>query len=132
MSVKLPFAGVEAYDLLTHKTKSVAFEKTTDGIAAKLYLAPGESVLLMQNDSAMPQAQKSPIAEAMELGGTWTLSAPVQNSLTLDKAALSYERQDVYRAAAGSRIFPSDCLREKTNRKIWLRYAFTADYLPVI
>lgn len=67
MSVKLPFAGVEAYDLLTHKTKSVAFEKTTDGIAAKLHLAPGESVLLMQNDSAIPQAQKKPIAETMEL-----------------------------------------------------------------
>lgn len=27
----------------------------------------------------------------MELGGTWTLSAPVQNTLTLDKAALSYD-----------------------------------------
>lgn len=129
MSVKLPFAGVEAYDLLTHKTKSVAFEKTTDGIAAKLHLAPGESVLLMQNDSAIPQTQKSHIAEAMELGGTWTLSAPVQNSLTLDKAALSYDGK-TYTEPLPVPYISERLLREKTNRKIWLRYAFTADYLP--
>ncbi|EKC55796.1 stage V sporulation protein D, spoVD, FtsI/pbp, partial [human gut metagenome] len=55
MSVKLPFAGVEAYDLLTHKTKSVAFEKTTDGIAAKLHLAPGESVLLIKQGATFRQ-----------------------------------------------------------------------------
>ena len=129
MSVKLPFAGVEAYDLLTHKTKSVAFEKTTDGIAAKLHLAPGESALLTQNDSAIPQAQKSPIAETMELGGKWMLSAPVQNSLTLDMAALSYDGVS-YTEPLPVPYISERLLREKTNRKLWLRYAFTADFLP--
>lgn len=129
MSVKLPFAGVEAYDLLTHKTKSVAFEKTTDGIAAKLYLAPRQSVLLMQNDSAIPQAQKSPIAETMELGGKWTRSAPVQNTLTLDMAALSYDGVS-YTEPLPVPYISERLLREKTNRKLWLRYVFTADFLP--
>ena len=129
VAVKLPFAGAQSYDLLTHETKATAFEKTSNGIAAKLYLAPGESVLLMQNDSAIPQAQKSPIAEAMEPGGTWTLSAPVQNSLTLDKAALSYDGK-TYTEPLPVPYISERLLREKTNRKIWLRYAFTADYLP--
>lgn len=120
---------MEAYDLLTHKTKSVAFEKTTDGIAAKLHLAPGESVLLTQNDSAMPQAQKSPIAETMELGGKWTRSAPVQNSLTLDMAALSYDGK-TYTELLPIPYISERLLREKTNRKLWLRYAFAADHLP--
>ena len=69
MSVKLPFAGVESYDLLTHEMKAAAFERAADGIAAKLYLAPGESVLLMQNDSAIPQAQKAPLLKQWSWAG---------------------------------------------------------------
>lgn len=65
----------------------------------------------------------------MELGGTWTLSAPVQNSLTLDKAALSYDGK-TYTEPLPVPYISERLLREKTNRKIWLRYAFTADYLP--
>ena len=129
VAVKLPFAGVQSYDLLTHETRPVAFEKTADGIAAKLHLAPGESVLLMQNNSAPPQAQKSPIAEAMELGGKWTLSAPVQNSLTRDMAALSYDGK-TYTEPLPAPYISERLLREKANRKIWLRYTFTADFLP--
>ena len=129
VTVKLPFAGVEAYDLLTHETKPAAFEQAAHGIMAKLHLAPGESVLLMQNNSAIPQTQKSPIAETMELGGIWTLSAPVQNSLTLDMAALSYDGK-TYTEPLPVPYISERLLREKTNRKIWLRYAFAADYLP--
>ena len=83
----------------------------------------------MQSDSAIQQTQKSPIAEAMELGGTWTLSAPVQNSLTLDKASLSYDGK-MYTELLPVPYISERLLREKTNRKIWLRYAFAADHLP--
>ncbi len=129
VTVKLPFAGAEAYDLLAHETKPAAFEKTAYGIAAKLHLTPRESVLLMQNDFAIPQAQKAPIAETMELKGRWTLSAPVQNSLTLDTAALSYDGVS-YSKPLPLPYISERLLREKTNRKVWLRYMFTADFLP--
>ena len=128
-TVKLPFAGAERYDLLSHKTIPAAFEKTADGIAAKLHLAPGESVLLVQNDTANPQKINRPVERTMELDGMWTLSAPVPNSLTLDKAALSYDGK-TYTEPLPVPYLSERLLRERQNRKIWLRYAFTAEFLP--
>ena len=128
-TVKLPFAGAERYDLLTHETKPAAFERTADGIRAELRLAPFESVLLVQNDGAVPQTQNRDAAETIALDGAWALSAPVQNSLTLDMAELSYDGVS-YTEPLPVPYISERLLRERTNRKIWLRYTFTADFLP--
>ena len=129
VTVKLPFAGAERYDLLTHRKSPAAFSKTETGITAALRLAPGESVLLMQNDAARPKKTNRPIVKTMELDGAWALSAPAPNSLTLDKAALSYDGE-TFTAPLPIPCISERLLREKTNQKIWLRYTFTAEFLP--
>ena len=83
----------------------------------------------MQNDGAVPQTQNRDAAETIALDGAWTLSAPVQNSLTLDMAALSYNGVS-YTEPLPVPYISERLLRERTNRKIWLRYTFTADFLP--
>ena len=128
-TVKLPFSGAESYDLLTHKAAPAAFETAAEGIAARLHLAPGGSVILVQNDTAVPQTEKRSIINTMDISGQWMLSAPVQNSLTLDMAALSYDGIH-YTEPLPVPYISERLLREKTNRKVWLRYMFTAEFLP--
>lgn len=129
VAVTLPFGGAEKFDLLTHTTAPASFEKTENGILAHLNLSAGESVLLVQNDAAAPQNTVRADAAALPLDGLWALSVPVENSLTLDTAALSYDGEQ-YTAPLPIPAISERLLREQTNRKIWLRYTFTADYLP--
>lgn len=129
VTLKLPFGGAERYDLLTHTTAPAPFEKTERGILAHLSLSAGESVLLVQNDAARPQSKIPPSVKTLPPDGLWTLSKPAENSLTLDKAALSYDGVS-YTAPLPIPAISERLLRECTNRKIWLRYTFFAEHLP--
>ena len=129
VTLRLPFGGVEKYELLTHTTAPASFQKAARGILVSLSLSAGESALLVQNDSAKPQNKSRPFTKTLSLDGLWTLSTPAENSLTLDTAALSYDGVN-YTVPLPIPAISERLLRECDNRKIWLRYTFTADYLP--
>lgn len=129
MVFKLPFKGVEALDLENHRVTAVEFESAGCGILACVKLAPGESVILAQKDDTTPKAKVAAQNAVLPLTGEMELAEPVENSITLDYAALTYDgitfTEPMPIMAVSDRL-----LREQVNRPVWLRYTFQADYVP--
>lgn len=126
---KLPFGGAFRFDPMTKSCSGVEFAKTADGIIAQLTLAPGESVVLFRDDDTRSVPAAPTAAVAIPLEKQMKLTAPVENALTLDTAALSYDGENFTEDLPIMAI--SDLLlRRRENRDVWLRYRFNAEYIP--
>ena len=129
LTVTLPFRGAVSVELTSAAVQPVHFVPADGGIRVPLTLAPGESVVLMQADDALPAPVQPRRTAIADLTGTWTFVQRPENTLTLDTVALSDDgvtySEPLPVMAAADRL-----LRQRRNRKIWLRYTFRADYVP--
>ena len=131
-SVEYRFAakGAKLFDLESREYRPLFFRTTEDGIAVPLTFAPGKSYVVMLDDGALPAAPagNAPAWRSLPLDAHILDSDP--NNLTLDTAALSYDgktwTEPLPIMAVSDRL-----LRGKTNRTVWLKYAFTVAETPL-
>lgn len=126
---KLPFGGAFHFDPMTKVCTGATFRKADSGIIADLILAPGESVVLFRDDNAQSIPAATPVSNLLPLNTCMTLSAPVENAMTLDTAALSYDGK-TYTEELPIMAISDLLLRRRENRDVWLRYRFNAEYIP--
>ncbi len=128
ISVKLPFAGAVVWNLMDSTTVPAVFWKTDSGIEVTIELEAGEGVVLLDCPAeAQNPAEKR--EKAIPLTGSMEIAQPVENSLTLDCAEFSYDGAN-YEGPYSVMAISQHMLKERTNRPLWLRYTFNAQYLP--
>lgn len=121
--------GAKKFNLETRAFEEICF--TTDGksVTVPVHLAPGESIVLFEDDSA---ASAKAIVEKAH-GAEMHLNAEIvradENTLTLDAVAVSYDGEN-FTAPMPVMAASDRLLRERTNRKIWLKYAFAVREIP--
>ncbi len=129
VTVSLPFAGVKKLDLQTGEVSPVAYEKNPEGILVSLDLEAFESLILMEDGAAESVAAVPALGETVDLLSVMELTQPVDNALTLDFAALSYDGQ-TWTAPMPIMSVAEKLLMTQENRRIWLRYTFRTEVLP--
>lgn len=127
----LPFGGVFRFDPMTKACNPVGFRKTGKGIALEMTLAPGESAVLFRDDTAQSISAAPAPTATLPVCKKMTLAVPAENSLTLDTAALSYDGEH-FTEPLPIMAISDKLLRARENRTVWLRYRFTADYIPEV
>ena len=125
----LPFAGAFVFDPMTKACTPLCFRKTETGIAVDLNMAPGESMVIFRDDTAESAQAPIPVSTVMPLSKEMKLAVPAVNAMTLDNAQLSYDGE-VYTEMQPVMAISDRLLRERTNRTVWLRYCFNAEYIP--
>lgn len=121
-------AGLSKLDLETGKTEKVYFKKDGAYVVVALKFTPGESVVLMLDGAASAEAPAKPV-KMKPVPVELEIVRADPNSLTLDRARLSYDGKE-YTEALPIMAVSDRLLREKTNRTVWLKYVFTVDEMP--
>ncbi len=121
--------GAKLFDLEKREFRPLFFRKTQEGIAVPLTFEPGRSVVIMLDDAAQPAEPAREIAAWRSLPLAAQIVSRDENTLTLDTAALSFDGETWTKPlpimAVSDRL-----LRGKTNRTVWLKYAFTIAEMP--
>ena len=122
--------GARLFDALTREIKDVYFEAEAGGVALPMTLRPGQSVIVLRDDGASSAPAPAPVTQWTAQPLTARVAPPPEgNTLTLDQVALSYDGETytapMFVMAAGDRL-----LRGKTNRPVWLKYAFDVKEKP--
>ena len=130
-SVEYRFAakGAKLFDLETREYRPLFFRGTADGIAVPLTFAPGKSCVVMLDDAAAPAAPGTDEPAWRGLPLEAEIVSRDDNTLTLDTAALSYDGE-TWTEPLPIMAVSDRLLRGKTNRAVWLRYAFTVAEMP--
>ena len=121
--------GAKLFDLESREFRPLFFRKTAEGIAVPLTFAPGKSYVVMLDDGAQSAAPAAGEPAWRSLPLEAEIVSRDENTLTLDTAALSFDGESFTEPlpvmAVSDRL-----LRGKTNRRVWLKYAFTVDGTP--
>lgn len=120
--------GLSTFDLETGKIGKVYYKKDGAYVHVPLKLAAGDSMVLLLDGAKSadaPAAPKKRRALPIEL----EIIRADKNSLTLDRARLSYDGAS-YTEPLPVMAISDRLLRERTNRKVWLKYEFTVKEIP--
>lgn len=122
-------AGLSRLNLETEKTEKVFFKKDGAYVVIAIKFAPGESVVLLLDGAASAEAPEKP-KKLKALPVEFEIVGADKNSLTLDRARLSYDGKE-YTDEMPVMAISDRLLRQRTNRTVFLKYAFTVEELPV-
>lgn len=120
--------GLSKLNLTSGKTEKVYYKKDGAYIMAAVKFAPGESVVFLLDGAPSadaPEKQRAYKALPVDL----EILRADKNSLTLDYARLSYDGT-TYTDEMPVIAISDRLLREKTNRAVWLKYAFSIKEIP--
>ncbi len=127
--VKVTLAGAKglvALDMHTLQTHAVDF----DGEAYRLPLERAESVVLVETEEKA-EKQKRVMGKAIDLSSAvFKPACPIQNSILLDKAALSRDGGVTFGEEMPVMAIKDRLLRERYAGRLALRFTFTVQALP--
>ncbi|MGI6239421.1 MAG: glycosyl hydrolase [Christensenellales bacterium] len=120
--------GLSRLDLETGERQSLYYTRDGEHAVLPLKLAAGESaVILLDGAPALPAPEIAPSMRALPI--ELTIARADKNTLTLDTAQLSYDGE-AYTEPLPVMAISDRLLRERTNRKLYLKYAFTIKEMP--
>ena len=121
--------GAKRFNLETRECEPIHFMAEGEYITVPLTFAPGESTVILLDDAAKSAEEAPGKANWTELDLNAEIVSADENTLTLDNVALSYDGtafgEPLPVMAASDRL-----LRGRTNRKVWLKYAFDVREIP--
>ncbi len=121
-------AGLSKLNLETGAREKVYYKKDGAYVMVALKFAPGESVVLMLDGAASADAPAKP-KKLKALPIALEIAKADDNSLTLDRARLSYDGKE-YTQPLPIMAISDRLLRERTNRTVYLKYVFSISELP--
>ena len=115
--------GAKRFDLETREEAPLSFRREGDEIVVPLTFAPGQSYVILLDDEAQSVAPAETGAARSVTDGEAEIVAADENTLTLDYASMSFDGVEYTRPlpimAVSDRL-----LRGKTNRTVFVKYAF--------
>lgn len=115
--------GAKRFDLETREEAPLSFRREGDEIVVPLTFAPGQSYVILLDDEAQSVAPAETGAVHSVTDGEAEIVAADENTLTLDYASMSFDGVEYTRPlpimAVSDRL-----LRGKTNRTVFVKYAF--------
>ena len=128
VNYRIKAQGVSRFDLETGEKRPLFFQKEGEYVNLPLTFAPGASFVVMLDGAA---AADAPVKEKKlrSLGTQTKIVNGDDNILTVDMAALSYDGVE-YTAQMPIMAISDRLLRERTNRKVYLKYVFTVTKTP--
>jgi hypothetical protein len=121
--------GAKLFDLEQRAPKPLYFEKTENGIVIPLSFKATQSYVIMIDDNALPCENKNITGTSIDIGTNAEIVSVTENSLTLDYAAISYDNINYEKPLPIAAIFDR-LLRERQNRKVYLKYTFNIKEIP--
>jgi hypothetical protein len=92
-------------------------------------MEPGASFIVMLDDSSPSMEKPLPMTNSTSLPLTMELTGKSENSLTIDYARLSYDNV-LFEEPWPIMALSDRLVRERKNRKIYLKYEFTIKEMP--
>ncbi len=120
--------GLSRLNLETGKTGKIHFKKDGAYVVVALKLAPGDSAVLLLDGAASADAPEKP-RKMRALPVELEIAKADKNTLTLDRARLSYDGKD-FTEELPIMAISDRLLRERTNRTVFLKYAFPVEDMP--
>lgn len=120
--------GLSRLNLETGKTGKIHFKKDGAYVVVALKLAPGDSAVLLLDGAASADAPEKP-RKMRALPVELEIAKADKNTLTLDRARLSYDGKD-FTEELPIMAISDRLLRERTNRTVFLKYAFPIEEMP--
>jgi len=119
-----PGKVLRAYDCMTGELSEAPVD------TRKLHLDAVESIVLVEDCecSASPAADVK-YANSILLDGDYRLVSAADNTLTLDRCALSLDSEN-YEAEANHLDIQRRLITDGVNRDIWLKFSFVVDEVP--
>ena len=129
VSYRFKAHGAKRFNLETREFEPIHFATEGESIVVPLAFAPGESTVIFLDDVAKSADAPAEKTNWAQLDLSAEIVSADENTFTLDTVAISYDGEKYSEMlpvmAASDRL-----LRGKTNRKVWLKYAFEVREKP--
>ncbi len=131
VKVTLPAGKWAALDMNTLETAPLCMSEKDGAVEVTLAFADAQSyVLVSGNDvAAETAADPKPVREFIPIPRTVALTKVVDNTMTLDIAALSKDGVN-YDEPMSVMGIKDNLLRERYDGKVWLKFVYDVDYVP--
>ncbi len=129
VNLNIKAQGVVLFDLEERVEKSIYYEKNKVGICVPLTFKPGQSYIIMLDDTAVPGIKAVNVENEITYDTNMTIVASTENSLTLDYASISYDNVN-FEEKLPIMAISDRLLKERKNRKVYLKYTFDIAEIP--
>ena len=122
--------SLSALDLRTMSLVPLRGRKNNDGSLTVLYdFLDSDSCLLVEGKGELLPWKLSEEPAGLAVTSTFRLSRPVENTLTLDRAAISKDGVSYSELRPIERI-RDELLRERYEGRLWLKFTYRTEHLP--
>ncbi|MDY3070798.1 MAG: glycosyl hydrolase [Eubacteriales bacterium] len=120
--------GVRRFDAMRRESAPEVFTRSGEDVLIRRSFAPGESVIWLMSGGE-PATMPAHLPEPRKIALDAAVAAYGENALTIDTVRLSYDgvqyTEPLPVMAASDRL-----LRERKNRKVYLKYTFSVSKVP--
>jgi hypothetical protein len=131
VKVQLPAGKWAILDMNTLEQKPLCLTEKDGAVEATLAFADAQSYVLISGDDVLTEtaADPKPVTDFIPVPRTAALTKTVDNTLTLDIAALSKDGVN-YDEPLSVMGIKDNLLRERYDGKVWLKFTYDVDYTP--
>jgi hypothetical protein len=126
---KVRAKGAKLFDLELRVEKPVYFEKENNDIKIPMVFKPGQSFVIMLDDSAAPRCEVKPADKKVIYDTNVRIAEKTENALNLDYASISYDSIN-YEEKLPVMAISDRLLKERRNGKVFLKYSFDITEIP--